>query len=60
MFCSFCWSFENNSPGGGILARCFLPSGSVFHTFFVPGRGGEFSLLKNSPGGGGEDGQAWN
>ena len=45
----FCRIFENNCPGGGILARLFGPRGSRFRTFFVPG-GGAFALSKNSPG----------
>ena len=35
----FCWIFENNWPGGGVLAQLFCP-GSGFPTFFVPGRWG--------------------
>ena len=37
MFCAFfCWIFENNCPGGGVLARFFLPQGSELRTFLVP------------------------
>ena len=37
-------------PRGWGFGTIFLLQGSDFHTFFVPG-GGEFALLKNSPGG---------
>ena len=40
-FVLFCWIFKNNCP-------IFLPQGSGFCTFFVPG-GGEFPFQKNSP-----------
>ena len=55
----FCRSFENNYPGGGVLARFFCPRGRGLALFCLGN--GEFALSKHSPGvcpGG--DGQAWN
>ena len=51
MFCGdFCWIFENNCPGGGVLARLFCPRVQDFALSLCPGDG-EFALSKNFPGG---------
>ena len=46
----FCWIFENNCPGGGVLVRFFCPRGRDFALSLCPG-GREFALSKISPGG---------
>ena len=46
----FLLDFYNNCPQGWGFSAIFLPHGSWFRTFFVPG-GGEFTLSKKFPGG---------
>ena len=52
----FCWIFENNFPGGGILARFFCPKVLGFALSLCP-RGGDSPVQKKFarglPGGGG-------
>ena len=56
-FVFFYWIFENNNcPGTGVLAW-FLPQGSGFRTFFVPGNS---PSQKHFPGDCVGGGQAWN
>ena len=50
MCCVFCWIFENNCPGGGVLARFFCPRGRGFALSLCPG-GEEFAFSKKFPGG---------
>ena len=53
MFCVFfCWIFENNCPGVGVLARFFCSRGLGFaHVHSLCQGVGEFALSKNSPAG---------
>ena len=48
--CFFCWIFENNCLGGGVLARFFCPRGRNFALFFVP-VGWRIRPFKNIPRG---------
>ena len=62
MFRDFCWIFENNCLGGGVLARFFCPRGGGFAFPLCLG-GGEFALSTNSlkfcPEGGGAEAWGW-
>ena len=56
-FMLFCWIFENNCLGGGVLARLFCPQVPGFALSLCP-RGGDSPFQKKSSGvclgGGGE------
>ena len=49
VLCFSCWSFENNLPGSGVLARFSAPGVGVSH--FLSARGVGIHLFKKFPRG---------